>query len=121
MSWIHMAADFNPLHHPFPWIVSIGNVTSVFFTRRGKIIGWWILAVTQLIFIIHSITTPTDTGFIIGNISMLLVSLDSVRLWSHRKDGRVPDHLREQLPAAGQVRHVSAVVVPPVSEYPAPR
>lgn len=95
MSWIHLSIDFNPLHHPFPWLVSIGNVTSVLFTRRGKIAGWWILAVAQLVFIVHSITTPTDTGFILGNITMLAVALDSVRLWVKRDGARVPEHLQE--------------------------
>lgn len=98
MSWIHLSIDLNPLHHPFPWIVSIGNVTSVLFTRRGKIAGWWILAVAQLVFIVHSITTATDTGFILGNITMLAVALDSVRLWSFREGKRRPDHLKDLVP-----------------------
>jgi hypothetical protein len=102
MSWIHhfllhLNIDFNPLHHPFPWLVSIGNVTSVLFTRRGKIAGWWILAVAQLIFIAHSVTTPTDTGFILGNLTMLVVALDSVRDWRTRKSGRLPQHLEEPI------------------------
>lgn len=97
MSWIHLSIDFNPLHHPFPWIVSIGNVTSVFFTRRGRIAGWWVLAAAQLVFIVHSISTPSDTGFILGNLTMLAVALDSVRDWSTRKTGRVPAQLEEQI------------------------
>jgi hypothetical protein len=120
MSWIHLSIDFNPLHHPFPWLVSVGNVMSVWFTRRGKIAGWWVLAVAQLIFIVHSITTPTDSGFLLGNIAMLAVALDSVRLWTVRDGDRVPKHLREHLPARGQVRHPSATVIPPASEHPAP-
>lgn len=96
MSWLHLAIDLNPLHHPFPWIVSIGNVASVLLTRRGKIAGWWVLAIAQLVFIVHSITTPTDSGFILGNITMLAVALDSVRVWSKRYDGRVPAHLSKE-------------------------
>jgi hypothetical protein len=95
MSWIHLSIDFNPLNHPFPWIVSIGNVTSALLIRRGKISGWWVLAVAQLVFIVHSISTPSDTGFILGNLTMLAVALDSVRVWTARKDGRVPEHLKE--------------------------
>jgi hypothetical protein len=95
MSWVHLSIDFNPLHHPFPWLVSIGNVTSVLLTRRGKIAGWWVLALAQLIFIVHSMSTATDTGFILGNLTMLAVSLDSVRVWSVRKEGRLPEHLEE--------------------------
>lgn len=120
MSLIHLTIDFNPLHHPFPWIVSVGNVASVFCTRRGKIVGWYILALAQLVFIAHSVTTPTDTGFLLGNLGMLLAAMDSIRIWRRRADGRVPAHLeRAKLPRGGQVRHSSATVVPPASVHPA--
>lgn len=97
MHLFQLAIDFNPLHHPFPWIVSVGNVVSVLCTRRGKIIGWYVLALAQLVFIVHTLTTPTDTGFLLGNFAMFVVALDSIRLWRQRTDGRVPAHLeREQ-------------------------
>ena len=95
MSALLAHLDFNPLHHPFPWIVSLGNVVSVLLTRRGKIAGWYVLAAAQLVFIVHTVTTPTDTGFLLGNLSMMLVALDSIRVWRHREVARVPEHLEK--------------------------
>lgn len=94
--------DFNPLHHPFPWLVSAGNVTSVLFTRRGKITGWYVLAAAQMLFIVHSLTTPTDTGFILGNIMMMTVAIDSIRDWCNRRSGRVPEPLEPEVEIPAQ-------------------
>lgn len=95
MSTFLAQLDFNPLHHPFPWIVSVGNVVSVLLTRRGKIAGWYVLAAAQLVFIVHTLTTPTDTGFLLGNLSMMVVALDSIRVWRRRESGRMPEHLEK--------------------------
>lgn len=95
MSTFLAQLDFNPLHHPFPWLVSVGNVTSVLLTRRGKIAGWYVLAVAQLVFIVHSLTTPTDAGFLLGNLGMLIAASDSIRVWRRRASGRVPEHLEK--------------------------
>lgn len=76
--------DFNPAHHPIPWIVSILNVLSVLHTRRGLTIGWWYLAAAQLTFIAYTVTTPGASGFLLQNLLMLTVALDSAHMWTVR-------------------------------------
>lgn len=76
--------DFNPLHHPIPWAVSILNVLSVLHTRRGLTLGWWYLAAAQLTFITYTLTTPGASGFLIQNLLMLAVALDSAHMWTIR-------------------------------------
>src|SRR3954462_15534391 len=76
--------DFNPFHHPIPWIVSALNVLSVLHTRRGLTIGWWYLAAAQLTFIAYTVTTPGASGFLLQNLLMLAVALDSAHMWTVR-------------------------------------
>jgi hypothetical protein len=71
------------LNHWVPWLIALGNVSSIFLTTRGKVAGFWVLIVTQLGFILYAVSTD-QVGFVAQNVAMTGMGAYGVWRWMRK-------------------------------------
>lgn len=89
------------MNHWFPWIIAVGNMTSIWLTTRGRLAGFWVLIGIQAAFIVYSLASD-QVGFIFQNVGMIAMGLLGVRKWMRDGVHRDARQTSEQVPAVAE-------------------
>ena len=66
-----------------PWVISLLNCTSIILNGQKKAVGWLVLVVAQIIFVVYGLILTNQTGFLpqafVGSAAMY-----NYYLWTHQ-------------------------------------
>jgi hypothetical protein len=63
-----------------PYVLSVGNLYAMWATRKGRPVGWAILAFVQALFLVYSIVTG-QYGFLPQNVAAIVLASANWRAW----------------------------------------
>jgi hypothetical protein len=63
-----------------PWVVALGNCSSLYLTTRGKPSGFWVLILAQIVFAVYVLFTG-QPGFLVQNAAMTVMAIAGIVRW----------------------------------------